>query len=353
MTDISSFLSDKSNIEDSIKKIQSNANLYQKKTMIEEHTINTKYDQIITSKKEMQSLQSLSSDNTFFGNMDDVYQRAKIAYRKNLPLISKELSDKVPTVPGSLILIGGMTGVGKSTTTANIIRKLWKEGKKVLIITNEETLETVVNRIAFIEANLDYNEFRKDDFSPTPEQEQIIVDVGNEVVKFVTVKDKPVESCKLEGVKAILDDAKKKQTYDVIILDYFQAVSESIQNKGRVEILYELRDYLKDFCREEAPPVILFAQLIPLEAKETDRNMEVRIKWVKGLMEAATSALEIVKEPGIPVTRFVVTKSRWGFTGKDIYYKYNKGEFTPITKNERDEIGRQIQISSCFQNLDI
>lgn len=349
MSDLNSILNSLVGSSNAKPSNQQTASLLEKEVIIKEHTINNKYDQIRNSKKEAELLKSITSDNTFKGDMADIYTNARIAFRKNMPFISKELSDKVPMVAGSLVLVGGMTGIGKSTTTANIVRRFYKDKKKVLIITNEEVLESVVNRISFMEVGIDYNTFRKDDFSITPEQEAAIIATGNDIVNYVTVKDRPIEACKLEGVKSLLDDAKAKKNYDVIILDYFQAVSESVQNKSRVEILYELRDYLKDYCREDAPPIILFAQLSPLDPQEKDRNMEIRTKWIKGLMEAASSALEIVREPNIPVTRFVITKSRWGYTGKDVYYKYKKGEFIPINFEEKQQIEKDYKANLMFQ----
>lgn len=81
--------------------------------------------------------------------------------------VSMEESRRIPTgmaefdrvlgggiVPGSLVLIGGDPGIGKSTILLEVLRNLSAEGHKVLYISGEESLQQVKMRAERLSADL-------------------------------------------------------------------------------------------------------------------------------------------------------------------------------------------------------
>lgn len=46
-------------------------------------------------------------------------------------------------MPGSLVLVGGDPGIGKSTLLLQVCKKLAGEGKKILYISGEESLQQI------------------------------------------------------------------------------------------------------------------------------------------------------------------------------------------------------------------
>ena len=81
--------------------------------------------------------------------------------KQKITFINPALSAAIPFTRENMYLICAYTGNGKSTIAANISHPLWKEGKKTLVISNEEPQQDVMYRIACLELGYNFNDYQK------------------------------------------------------------------------------------------------------------------------------------------------------------------------------------------------
>ncbi|MGM0465315.1 MAG: ATPase domain-containing protein, partial [Acidobacteriota bacterium] len=77
-----------------------------------------------------------------------LYEEVKQARKQRLKIGIDELNQVLGggVVLGSLVLIGGEPGIGKSTLLLQVSRDFSSEGKKVLYVSSEESLEQIKMR---------------------------------------------------------------------------------------------------------------------------------------------------------------------------------------------------------------
>ena len=107
------------------------------------------------------------SDIESFGDKDSVREmigdigKYKKMLSERITFINDALSATVPFTRENLYLICAYTGSGKSTVAANITYPLWKQKKKTLVISNEESKQDILFRIACLELGLNFNDYKK------------------------------------------------------------------------------------------------------------------------------------------------------------------------------------------------
>jgi len=67
---------------------------------------------------------------------------------EKITFVNEALTAAVPFTRENLYLMCGYSGNGKSTIAANISYALYKEGKKTLVVSNEEPKQDIIYRIA-------------------------------------------------------------------------------------------------------------------------------------------------------------------------------------------------------------
>jgi len=70
---------------------------------------------------------------------------------ERITFINEELTKAIPFTRENLYLICAYTGSGKSTVAANISYPLWKQGKKILVISNEESEQDILFRVSCLD----------------------------------------------------------------------------------------------------------------------------------------------------------------------------------------------------------
>src|SRR5271156_1933425 len=80
---------------------------------------------------------------------------------ERLTLVNDSLTDAIPFTRENLYLFCAYTGSGKSTVAANISYPLWKQEKKTLVISNEESKQDILFRVACLEIGLNFNDYKK------------------------------------------------------------------------------------------------------------------------------------------------------------------------------------------------
>ena len=252
--------------------------------------------------------------------------------KEKITFINPALTDAIPFTRENLYLICAYSGNGKSTIAANISLPLWKEGKKTLVIANEEAKQDVLYRIACLDLNLNFNDYKKGNM-PIASQKECIK-LFPEISKFVKVLDvnyKDGLTTKFEGVKNALE-AVKSEDYSAVMIDYFQLIRYSVvdPSKSTYSVLDDLRIYLGQYIKKSNIPVVLFAQLHSM-GKRNNIELDSRIKECPGIIEPSTVILEVIPNFEDKLTTFTIKKDRFGLQGQAIDCAFDKGRYIEIT----------------------
>jgi replicative DNA helicase len=238
-----------------------------------------------------------------------------------------------------LYLICAYSGNGKSTIAANISWPLWKEGKKTLVISNEEPQQDVMYRIACLELKYNFNDYKK---GTMPKEQQLeCIKLFPEISKHVKVIDvnyKNGLTTKFEGVKNALE-AVKNADYSAVMIDYYQLIQYSVEDpsRSRYNVLNDLRIWLGQYIRSSNIPVVMFAQLHSM-GKRTNVELDSRIKECPGIIEPSTVILEVVPNFEDKTTAFLIKKDRFGFQGMRIDCAFDRGRYVEMTADHMSQI---------------
>ena len=136
---------------------QKKGEVFEKELKVKERRLDQELEKMAERDKD-----AALAKSTDYGKMTDLEIESKqkensdymAAARNKICFINDRFDNIVPFFRKNLILIGGKTGEGKSTTVANIIRETLRRvdpitGKKrrILVLTNEEKSEDVYNRV--------------------------------------------------------------------------------------------------------------------------------------------------------------------------------------------------------------
>lgn len=149
--------------------------------------------------------------------------------KQKITLINDSLTAAIPFTRENLYLFCAYTGSGKSTVSANIVYPLWKQGKKVLVLSNEESEQDIIFRIAALELGLNFNDYKK---GVMPAEDQMrALRLFPDITKFVKVIDVTYKNgltTKVEGIKRALEAVQKEESYSCVLIDYFQLIKYSV-----------------------------------------------------------------------------------------------------------------------------
>lgn len=321
-----------------------------------------KFDSTIEKIKEGDRSEELAK-KTNYGNYSeqDVIDKQNdntnymLGARNRMTFINPSFDDVVPFFSKNLILVGGKTGEGKSTTVANIIKEMISDvhpitGKKrrVLVLTNEEKCEDVYNRVTCLIKGYKYT--NHDTF--TDEQ----IETFNKYIKIlstdgmITVIDDAYNGATgttttLEGICQIFDNLlKNKEYYDCILLDYYQNVTESRRNPTMKdwEVQAALVRRLDNYKNIYPAPIVVLAQVTPPDA-ENSTPFKVRIEGRKSILNIATCAIEMVANREEMSTNWIIHKSRFNQgVGEKIKTGYNDGRYVEYTPEFIEKVNQMI-----------
>lgn len=261
---------------------------------------------------------------------------------EKITFVNEALTAAVPFTRENLYLMCGYSGNGKSTIAANISYSLYKEGKKTLVISNEEPKQDIIYRIACLEIGYNFNDYKK---GLMPQSQQIeCMKLYPEICKYVKVIDVNYNNgitFTIEGIKNILTTVKTAD-YSAVMIDYFQQIQKSVKHPNRkpFENLTNLRMWIGRYIRESNIPVVLFAQLHSI-GKRNNAELDSRIKDCPSVYEAATVVVEIVPDFETKTTKFIIKKDRFGYQGMRIECAFDKGRYVPITAEHMEKIQKQ------------
>jgi len=278
-----------------------------------------------------------------FGNIESLREMVTDISKYNAMLqekivfVNDALSAAIPFTKENLYLICAFTGSGKSTLAANITYPLWKQGKKTLVLSNEESKQDVLFRIACLELDLNFNDYKKGYMSL--EDQKRAIQLFPEIVKYVKVLDvtyKDGITTKVEGIKKALEAVKQDASYSCVLIDYFQLIKYSMlePKKTAYENLNDLRVWLGQYIKGSTAPVVLFAQLYSLSKKGGAKDIDSRMKDCSAIVEPATVIIEVVPNFDAQTTDFLIAKDRFGRQGTKVVCAFERGKYIKITSDE-------------------
>lgn len=273
-----------------------------------------------------------------FEQRRSLYERDKAlreaAMRNRVPFISPNFSQDFFLYQG-LVLVGGVSGAGKSTTVANILTGyLEHSDKSAFVISNEDSSETVYNRTACVMLRKNFNKFFNGHLSTY--DQQLVYNKAMELVNRVEVVDDPAwDMTCVEDVKSVLEYAATSDA-GIIVIDYFQTVCSSRidPDMDAVRVSKNFGFYLKEYGKRVGKPVIVFAQL---RAKDGDhKEFKTRVENDRTIINHAFQAIEIQPDYAASRTTFIVQKNRFGLKQREeVTMKFDGGRYT---NEETDDI---------------
>lgn len=313
-------------------------------TTIDPKTIN----KILANANPTDDIDISLDDINSFGNKESITEMFKSIKSYNsmldekITFVNADLTAAVPFTKENLYLLCAYSGSGKSTVAANVSYPLWKQQKKSLVISNEESKQDVMFRIACIELGLNFNEYKKGRM-PKATQKQCMVlfdDISN-YVKVVDVNYKDGFTTKVEAIKNLLE-AVKDEDFSCAMIDYFQLIKRSTANPtgGSYDILNDLRIWLGQYIKRANIPIVVFAQLHSL-GKRNNKDLDSRIKHCPDIYEPSTVVIEIVPNFEDHTSDFIIHKDRFGFAGMKITCGFDRGKFVTLDQEALEKIQQQ------------
>jgi hypothetical protein len=272
-------------------------------------------------------------------NYDVLIENAKIDLierSKSIGFIDDKFKNFIQLAPGSLAIIAAKSGTGKSTISANVAANLIKDGKRVLVIANEEKDTDVAVRVACLLGGYNIHRYKSNDplFAYSDDEKMLIIESiaslgGLLEIRGLTYKGSTDLVTSLEGMKTILDDAKGQ--YSAVIIDYYQNVDHSLSNhaKNQYDCQHDFGSMLDKVKHDIGCPIILFAQCTA--GKE---HLKTRIEGRKSIYNKATDIFEFVQNPEKTSKASLLEcyKDRWlGVQGKALTMEYSEGKLKANT----------------------
>lgn len=227
-----------------------------------------------------------------------------------------------------LVLVGAQSGNSKSTTAANLISGFLAESTKdVIVISNEENIDSIYNRVACVKLQKSFTDYFLGR-SPYAERQQIDALSQDMTARIEVVEDERWDMSMLEDVQAVLEhSAAPGSNIGLIVIDYLQTITQSRNDPDMdtFKVLKRFGLFLKDFGRKVGVPVVVFAQLKP--EKECP-DFQSRIQNDRTIYNHAFTAIEIRPDFKQMITTFKIHKDRFcGCQGKEVIMNYSGGRY--------------------------
>ncbi len=320
----------------------------EKDLTLREHRVNRDLDELIKNQTELELAKSVEFSEMTPENVarlvqeNDEYMEAS---KHAMVFINEEFKKIVPFFKRNLILVGGDTGDGKSTSTSNIsyntiTRKSSVTGMplKALILSNEEHPSDYYNRHTALHKGWKYvnhDQFTQEQRDTFREYIPKWAKNGRLTIIGDTYNGVPGFTTSVEGIEQILativrDHEAGKQTYDVIILDYFQNVRYSKMDPKLDEFMCQrkLAGILDTYKLTLPCPVVVMCQMKKLVDEEDSTPFNVRLKGSKLICDKATFICELIPERKLLRSKWKVHKSRFTESvGQSVYTGYDRGKF--------------------------
>lgn len=300
------------------------------------------------TQKEMDDLNVSFDDIDSFGDKDSLKEmytdisKYNQMLKERITFCNESLTEAIPFTRENLYLICAYSGNGKSTIAANVSYPLWKQGKKTLVISNEESKQDVLFRVGCLELGLSFNDYKK---GHMPKEDQLAVaKLFPEISQYVKVLDvnfKNGLTTKAEGVMNALEQVKDAD-YSCAMIDYYQLVKFSAKNPTAdpYQVLNDLRIWLGQYIKRSNIPIVAFAQLHSV-GKRANKDLDSRIKHCPDIYEPSTVVIEVVPNFEDKTSDFVIHKDRFGLAGHRVVCGFENGRYVNITEDYLEKVAQR------------
>lgn len=260
------------------------------------------------------------------------------AIQNRLFCVTPKLTDLVPLLGVELILIGAKSGAGKSSTVTALTVPLIEQGKRVLILSNEERGSDFLMRIASIRKGINVNDrniWTTDTFKEIRTEVNTLTEMENLMIvdNYVPGADlssgreiEPLDLTNLDQLKTILESVERDgMKFDLMILDYISKVGTSDEKENEWQVLYKAIKFIEEWGKRNATPSVVFTQLKEVE-QGTDQSFKARLPGSKRMYDAVTNAIEIQTDYDTSESIWVCHKLRYGLKFRHIL-KFHKGKY--------------------------
>jgi archaellum biogenesis ATPase FlaH len=316
-----------------LESIEEQKDILKKQQFLVKHRINTQFNEVIKNQAEANKFKEIDLSKMDESTVQTLQVQADeyiLAARKSMLFVNDQFNGIVPFFAKNLLLIGAATGSGKSTLCANIVYSCLLQGKKVLVLTNEQWEADIFNAVTALIKGWTYQDHDK----ITDEQRAVYREYIGKLSKRMTVVGDNYAGAtgcttSIEGIQTLLDSLIEKNIqYDVIIIDYYQNVATS-KNNPRLEkwqVQERLAIYLDGFKNRYDAPIVVLSQLKP-SPKDAEIDFKDRIEGRKSILNSATFAMEARADKEKKLTVWKIHKSRFKSIGKEILTGWEKGKY--------------------------
>lgn len=301
--------------------------------------------------EDLKKLDFFNLTNTFVKNLQESSRRQFDNAKKKMRILTEvpELSDVVPFYAEEMILMAATTGTGKTTACVNITHSLMIQGKRPVVITNEESATSFINKMSALFINKRFAKIdqmdeetkkRFIDLVPTVASRVSIIDAEFAINNGLNI---PNLTNTVEGLETIVDklieESKNGRVYDAVIIDYYQKFNSSSRDPklGPFECQEIAANTLERLRINYPAPIVVFAQI----DKSTKEGLpfEKRIQGRKIICNFSTVNLEMIVDKKLSTTRFDFHKGRnLDFPDKDIVCGWRAGKYVKYDQNFIDEV---------------
>ena len=346
MSDILDDLNEK--MEKEIEMDRRKKVVQEKDLILKEHRVGRDLDELEKNTSELNQAKTVNFGAMSEENIDrlvldnDEYMEAA---KNAMMFINKEFKKTVPYFRKNLILVGGDTGDGKSTTVANIVfstitrnNPLTGKPLRVLVLSNEEAPEDFYNRITCLIMGWRYtnhDQFTDEQRSTFKEYIPKLAKDGRLTIIGDVYNGVPGWTTSVEGIETIFNNLiRDNEIYDVVIIDYYQNIRYSkVDPKiDEYNCQRKLSGVLDQMKLRYPGPIIVMAQMKRLVDEDDTTPFNVRLKGSKLICDKATFICELIPERALLRSKWKVWKSRFtDAVGECIYTGYDRGRFVPYS----------------------
>jgi hypothetical protein len=275
----------------------------------------------------LEEIDSFGDDDSLKEMITDIASYRRML-KERITFVNDQLTELIPFTRENLYLICAYSGSGKSTAAANISYPLWRQEKKILVISNEESKQDVIFRIACLHLGHNFNDYKKNKMPKAHVLE--CMELFPEISKFVKVVDvnyrNGITSTK-EGVMKLLENVKDAD-YSCVMIDYYQLIKRSVKdnNADSYNVLNDLRIWFGQYIKRSNLPLVIFAQLHSI-GKRNNKDLDNRIKHCPDIYEPSTVVVEMVPDFETKTTDWLIHKDRFGMAGQRRKTVFDKGRF--------------------------
>jgi replicative DNA helicase len=200
----------------------------------------------------------------------DLERRMKDRYSAGIPTHLISLNRVIGGLrPSNLIVVGGMTGGGKTAFGVNLIWNALKLGKKVLMISAEMSTYEVMSRLVSLESKVSAEKII---IRPNSLTNKDFGTIHDSLKRFFT-KNLFIDDSSMVKVASITRTTHKAQVkmggLDLVIVDYIQYLKADRNYRSRYEEMTAVTQALKGLAKEFKVPVVAMAQLNRAAHQET------------------------------------------------------------------------------------